>query len=876
MFATRFVCLFSIGLLTFSFAAAAAPLHPASQSAQRAYPVNAAEVAADGKLAARWAAQHDPQAILNRLRTLHNPMRRLLFNATLIYSRWGKYQANPELAQAMARRYATQVGRYAAWAGTALDSTWALQQARFILGTLAAAVVNRIEYWSALPADRRELKPLADAAVRLLRLARRHFRQVVTRLNNTSHFGRRDRQRYVQALRGRTQASYYLAFADYFSGLALPPGDPRRRKDFLAATAATQPWTSANSSAGLSYPALLLRGKAELQAGQFAPAQADLRRAQNAAAPWGVQYEAHYQQIAALLARGRYAAARATWSAFEKWLASAPSSATLTARMGARLLAYRIAAASARSLTDAAARQHAQAAALAKLLLIIQQAPQYERLIFSHLAAALPPHPAGSGRPALPLLAYAWLQAQTATRPANLAALRAARAVLARRHTPPTLRAEAALVAAVALGRLGRIEDAAQANLTFVRLAPQDPRAKAVLEVALGQLRQLNAAPAVSPAVAKLTRQAIQLAYLRFHEPQWRLAWALQLAQSGRRRQARRLLRQVPPTSRLYLEARYQLVRLASERLARLQQKSPTPLAQRKIAARRLLHDGQRFLALLDHPPPGISASALRRAKAERLRVLLVQAGAALNPLRDPVAAGKMLNQLTRRPATLSPRLKGILLRYRIRQYQLSGQSQKIIPLIRRYTGGASRQAEAIIMGLIGQYDRESRKARRGNPRQAQRLAAEAADLLGELIVQLQRQPGPHANPIYAYRQLRAAELIRAGRGRQALTLYTQLEHEHPPDPRNFVGAARADFALGDYRHARWLYVKIIPHLRAGSAAFWSAYLYLIRCNQKLGKPPADSRRQLRALLAIYGSAIGGTHYHQSFQRLLQRYNVSG
>ena len=53
MFATRFVCLFSIGLLTSSFAAAAAPLHPASQSAQRAYPVNTAEVAADGKLAAK-------------------------------------------------------------------------------------------------------------------------------------------------------------------------------------------------------------------------------------------------------------------------------------------------------------------------------------------------------------------------------------------------------------------------------------------------------------------------------------------------------------------------------------------------------------------------------------------------------------------------------------------------------------------------------------------------------------------------------------------------------------------------------------------------------------------------------------------------------
>ncbi len=857
----------------------------AAQPAQNAAPIvpaaaaNSARIARDTQLATTLIEKKSVGAIERKIQTARGRSRRALFEAALICCRWHNYRNDPARRKRLGREYLADVRTCAAWGGGAVVPAWALDQARFILVHLTTGPVNRIEYWSALPADRRALLPPARLARRLLRMAQGHFQHIINDLNNVTSFTLSSRRRYIRALQGRIRAQYYRAFADYFLGLSLPPADPSRGRLFLRVIASLGRWTSGSAGGGVFYPAVLLRGKADLHAGLFRRAMVDFTKARAAGAPLWIQYEARYQQVVALLRSGHYHKARSEWTSFAQWIRSTKKARTVSARMGAKLLAYRIAIARARTIANPARRVRVFRSAMEIPLAIIRKAPQYQKLIFSHLAHELPARPDWTDTPPLQILAYAWVKAHrsdTGSQQDFLASLAASRQLLRKKNIPPMVRAEALLIAGMANARLGRLENAAIMDLDFVSLAPGDPRAKMVLNLALAQLLRLPAATAAAPAVVKLTRQALQLAFVRYHEPQWRFAYAIQLAQAREYARSEKLFERVSATEPLYLDARYQLVRIAAARLARAMRQK-TSLSARQKFARVLMASCRRFLHILAHPPKGAGPATIKRAAGYRVRVLILEAGAALDPLREPHAAGRILNRLDKLRPTLSPHIQGILLRYRIRQCELGDPSAQILPLLRRYAGTSSH-VRGIIMGLIGQYDRESRQARGIDPGKARRLAGEAAALLQALLGHIVKEPGNHSREIYAYEQIRARELIRAGHNRQAMVLYKKLYRRRRSDLRNFIGVARAAYAIGgvqNLRYARRKFVRIIPHLAAGSNLFWSCYLYLIRANRKLGEYPRATRNKLRELWTIYGSSIGGKRHHQQFLTLLAQYHVA-
>ena len=107
------------------------------------------------------------------------------------------------------------------------------------------------------------------------------------------------------------------------------------------------------------------------------------------------------------------------------------------------------------------------------------------------------------------------------------------------------------------------------------------------------------------------------------------------------------------------------------------------------------------------------------------------------------------------------------------------------------------------------------------------------------------------------------------------MAIFKKLEHEKPQDLENFIGVARSAYATGDYNYAHSLYVRIIPQLKPGSTLFWSAYLYLIRSNQAMGKNQEATRSSLKSLNAIYGATIGGKYFHQQFEKLLASYTIN-
>jgi hypothetical protein len=371
-----------------------------------------------------------------------------------------------------------------------------------------------------------------------------------------------------------------------------------------------------------------------------------------------------------------------------------------------------------------------------------------------------------------------------------------------------------------------------------------------------------------------MTREAIGLAYETFHEKQWRFAYAVALQQAHHYRRAGKIFAAVSPRNPQYIQARYQLVRIQARQLTQLMAADQDPISIRS-AARHTIHSARALVAVIDHPPAGTPADVIKQARTYRPELLMLIADTALDPLHEPLRAGTALDQLDAMSKSLSSAQRGIILRYRIRQYQLMGKSGDILPLIRRYARGTSENADDVIKGLIGQYLHESRRLRHSDKAKSQSLAANAASLLKQLIAAMSKHPKKNKLRIYVYNQLRAQELIYAGEPEKSLALYKKLEKQNPHDLGNFIGGARAAYAIPNYSLAHSLYVRIIPKLEPGSALYWEAYLYLIRSNIRRGVYRKQTVQTLKSLVAIYGSTIGGKYYHRQYNQLLRTYGLS-
>ena len=817
---------------------------------------------------------HATAKIAAALKQAATPADKALYGAANIFCTWDQFKNDPDRQQQMGTKFLQDLTAYLKSTGNSVDPAWASAQAEFILAHLTTNAVNQIEFWSGTPNLRQQLLPAAGMARKLLKIAIQHYSAVVTKLNNATTFTHADEALYTTAINGQRDCGYYLAYADYFAGLATPPAS-KGRQALLASAIKRISIYARSQNNGVYYRAVLLRGKAYLHNGQYNKAIRDLTAAQSAHAPVWLQYDARYQEVTALLRNGKYTQAGAKLKAFMAWTGKQAAANSVSAKMGEQLLAFRIATASAKTLKDPIQRAKAQTAAEKIVSDVISKAPQYQSLIFTHLAQSIPAKATAAKLPPLQVLALAWLDAQSPAGASQRQSLATAESLLKENNLPLSVRAEATLITAITASQLGQVELAARMNVAFVRIAPTDPRAKHAIAMALSELAQLNESRHVPPSISSLTTEAIGLDWRHFHDPQIRFPYALQLENSGQYAAAIKLFDAITPADSLYLDAQYQLVRVRAQQLSAMGPKK-APETQQRAAARQLLKAASSYLHLLNHPPASAGRNALARAKNYRANILMLEAATAIDPLRNPFRAGQFLDQLTAMDGKLSPKLRGILLRYRIRQYQLAGENNKILPLVRKFAGQSTQNSADVIKGLIGQYDQESRRLRHTDPAKSQRLATNAATLLNQLIESLQNQPGKkNQEDIYAYKQIMASELSRAGQGQRAWDIFKALEKQRPGDMTNFIGAARALFAAGHFNHAHSIYVRLIPQLEPGSEIYWQAYYYLIRCNLKANAYQDQTRAALKQLVALYGKQIGGKEYHKQFELLLHEFNLT-
>ena len=402
------------------------------------------------------------------------------------------------------------------------------------------------------------------------------------------------------------------------------------------------------------------------EAGDEDKAIVDLTRAslEKTAPPW-VQYQAHYQLVVARMRAGTFGAAQAQLEAFKKSLPSGNTDAQISADM----LAFRLA------WTEAATkkgddRKRSQTAAMKILSGIIQRDARYRDLVYQQLAAAIP----DDAKPGdlLPLqqlaIAYTHSQGQTGDTPASREELKRAAAAATAVHDSANValgdKLEATFIAGVTNALLGNLMQAATFNVEFVEQAPTDSRAKAaLLDLALQQIGEMRkGASKATPELLKLQEQALTLATSVFHDSKWRYAQARTLEDNGKLTEAAKIFGDLPETDPNYLDARFQLVSIATARFGQLPANAPE--ADVRAAAKILFDACTQFVQLLDHPPATADPEAVARAKAYRANIWLIETSTALGPaVKQTDVAFDRLDKLDGVKEQLSPAQQAAVLR---------------------------------------------------------------------------------------------------------------------------------------------------------------------------------------------------------------------
>ena len=807
-----------------------------------------------------------------------------LWKAQLLQAQYDDLIKDAASASTVTQDYLAALAAYIKSQDKGLDGAWALDHAQFILSHLSQPILTRMEYFSNNRKDRDALAPLAASAEELLRVAGRSLDASMKQIESAKPF---DDKAYAGAYAAAAEARYYTAWSEYFSAMALDPAAPPRKSLLAQAVEGLAEWAVDQPDNGVNYQSYLLRGKAQSEAGDPAKALADFAKAQSDKAPNWVQYQARYQTVVVHLRAGGaggaggggdFAKAQADLDTFKQWIPKDNGEALISADM----LGYRVAWAVALAKTDATERRRAQRDALDSLAAVIRRDPRFRDLVYEQLAAQIPEN--ADVAALFPMqqlaLAYAFSQDQKGDTPASRRQLALAlTAAAAARANPQSLNSdklEAAFLQGVCNALLGNLAEAAGIEVDFATLSPQDPRARQMVDLALQQIGELRKAATLTPALRALAAKALDLSTNTFRDKQWLYAQARLLEESNKPAEAAAIYSQIAADDRNYLDARYRLVALATERFSGLEtQAPPASAADQKKAAGELFAACATFIGLLDHPPASAPRETLQAAQGYRYNIWLIETAAALAPaVRNIPVALDRLALLDAAGDKLTEPQRGTVQRYRIQAYALAGQGDKSRQVLNEY-GKTGADALASIRGMALAGADEIDKST--DPAEIRRLAGYVVMLLDPIIAAEGKQ-----DSAFEYRLIQADMMVRAGQLKEAQALAVSLQNEKKEDIRPFMTEARGMFGqaqagsdLGLYAKSQDYFTRILARLSPGSEAFWESWLRIIQSMEAQSvNPAAEIKAHLGDLKVIYGTKYGGDRFHDDFAKLAAKYGM--
>jgi hypothetical protein len=817
------------------------------------------------------------------------------------------------------------------------DPTMLMQIAQQMVSTSVDPDINALEYFGGNPATRSRVRPVVETVLKIYaqaaRIAAARADDLANHLTPSDDAGAK-RWQQIDELRNLATFNGYMV--DYDLCLALEESDPARFELADKAIAGLKAYDNNDSAVQAAVRNRI--GKLNLAKGDYGSAMAvfqqviDNSSAEIKPAPTlAEQYEARYFLAVAQVSAGQLDAAQQSADALEPWQhRNLDAAQQKGADAALSMLQYRLGTARADAATDPDEKKRQNDAAVAVLMALLRDQPQYRTVIFQQLASRMSTTQPGGGDLAAmdPLLLMAVQQQgeqqfalpadQKIDAPVMDRAIAAAHEILRRRGTggiDSATAARSAYVIPYLLQREGKARESAGAFLDFAQQFPdQTTQANDALDHATALIGQLRKDDPQDQDTRKLYDRFLPLAIGEpFNRKAFAFEYAVLLQRQGHYQQAMDFYRQVPASDPQYAASRFYLMVALKQQLDDANQHLPA--AQRA----GVLVEIQQLADQIDAQSTASLAAAINDAQKQRerarlARTALIAAGVAGGEQKDPRRALQQLDGFEAKVAGL-PDATDLLfeaLSLRVNaQMALGRADEATATLVQLLQTKQGNEGPALVFDLLKQMDADSDGARiAGDTARVRQLAQNRATLSGFLVSWAANNADPKIKGMTdryrifdAATKQQAAELASDPATRKAdldaaVAQYQHLAKGPNPDPAVQLGLGLVQFDRGDYLAAKQTLGPLITNKKIGNATmvvqqngepttaenptYWEANLRLLQSiaavarqnptDAQASSDLADARRYLKQLYVEWPKTIGGARYHADYEKLRQEF----
>jgi hypothetical protein len=745
-------------------------------------------------------------------------------------------------------------------------------------------------------------------------------------------------KRYEAADDVRNKAIFSQTMARYDLCLALDKADPRRKQTADQAIEALKQWDNNDSEV---QPVVRNRmAKLSMAKGDYAGAKkgfatvinnpnAEIKPAPNLSQ----QYEARYFSVVCDILSRKLNEAQKEIDALEAWQNANPMEADVkgdAARKSVRdgvtaalaMLHYRLSSGRADIANDADDRKKNNDQAVATLMQLLKDQPQYRAVIFQQVATRLPEDAPVANLEPLLLLAvqqqgeqeYARPEGQKIDQKVMDRAIDAAREIIKRKPgggLDTATISRSAYVLPYLLERSGRPQEATAAFLDYAENNKTDLKnANDALDHATNLIGQLRKKDMEDQETRKLYDRFLPLAIRDpFNRKQFAFEYGLLLQREQHYKQAVELFRQVPADDKRILSAQfYQMVALKQ----RLNDDNDKMDADER---KSVMNDVQSLADQVNtQAAAALSSAASPEEKTKYnsmlVRTALLAADLASREQRNPKRTLDLLNGFEDKVKG-SPNEQDLLfeaLALRVNSYMELGKTNDATStLVQLLNTKQGDQGPALVFDLLKKLDTDMDRARAaGDMAEVRQLAQNRATLSGFLVTWAEDNQDPKIKtlaPRYkvfdASTKELAAELTDDPAAKKAgleaaLKQYQDLADAKDPNPQVALGLGFVQFDLGNYKAAKDALGPLITSKKVGTPVvqitengepkdventqYWEAHYKLLRAIVEDAKQkPNDAQAQsdleaakgfLKRLYVQWPQTIGGKKYHDDFERL--------
>ncbi|MBE3070443.1 MAG: tetratricopeptide repeat protein, partial [Planctomycetes bacterium] len=421
---------------------------------------------------------------------------------------------------------------------------------------------------------------------------------------------------------------------------------------------------------------------------------------------------------------------------------------------------------------------------------------------------------------------------------------------------------------------LERWRDGHLAAAEFLRMAPKDPRSPDVCRRALDAgLKALKADPPLELDAFDRFLTFAQTAFADVAEVR-DAPWirASQFLEAGRYREAERVLRDIAPSSPLYLRAQYGLA-LAAYRQAEglLEGDTPDPAAAavhlgRAVAATRRFIDATPTRVPESDQPVAEQVAAIAMAAGQRLLGL---------PNADPAAAEALINRLDGWRVLGNPADRphdALRLALALRSGRIDLALEQANDFMNR-----ARPRDARVVGtLLGAADpfesQSARLCREGLPAEAARIDATLRRTYEFLLARAGKaDDAALRDQVVTIRRRLGHVLVRLGRPGDAAVHYEWVLANSPREKAGDVlrGLALARETLRQYDKAIESWEVLAQGLKAEADGWFEARYHLVVCHWEAGR--WDHARRLMAYFRLRHPEGAPGRWKKEFETLHEK-----